>query len=136
MSMRRRSGILVLAALAMLGVTACASGGVQAGRDTPSPKVVPAQKPVSLAVTNQNFADVDVYANVDGTPQRLAMVRSMNTVRVKLPFNTTVNGQVQLVVDPIGGFDNFTTEPITVNPGETIKLTVAQSLSLSNWTVD
>ncbi len=135
MSSRTKPRMLLLAVIAVLGTTACASAAGQAGSSEQS-RPVPRAKPVLLTVTNQNFADVDVYAFIGDTPERLTMVRSMNTVRIPLPLNATVNGNVQLVVDPIGGFNNFTTDPITVNPGETIKLTVAPALTMSNWVVD
>ncbi|MEJ2217754.1 MAG: hypothetical protein P8099_14185 [Gemmatimonadota bacterium] len=128
--------MLVLAVLAVVGATACASARGQAGPAGPSPNRTRQQKPVLLTVTNQNFADVDVYAYVGDTRERLTMVRSMNTVRLPLPVNAIIDGNVQLVVDPIGGLNPFTTDPIVVNPGETIRLTVAQALPMSNWTVD
>lgn len=128
--------MLVLAVLTVLGATACASAGGQVGTAGPSPDRAPQQQPVLLTVTNQNFADVDVYAYVGDTPERLTMVRSMNTVRLALPVDAIVDGNVQLMVDPIGGLSNFTTDPIVVNPGETIRLTVAPALPMSNWTVD
>lgn len=136
MSTRTKPRLLALAVLAVLGTTACASAGSQAKAGTPNPDQAPQEKPVLLSVNNQNFADVDVFAIVGQTPERLTMVRSMNTVQVALPLDATADGNVQLLVDPIGGFNNFTTEPITVNPGQTVRLTVAPALTMSNWTVD
>ncbi|MEJ2678598.1 MAG: hypothetical protein P8174_05910 [Gemmatimonadota bacterium] len=124
--------MMALAVLALLGTMACASAGGRTGTAGP----VPGEKPIALTVKNQNFADVDVYAFLGDTVERLTTVRSMNTVQVELPGNATIDGNVQLRVDPIGGLNSFTTDPITVNPGETIHLTVAQSLPMSNWTVD
>jgi hypothetical protein len=136
MSTIARPRLLALATIAVLGVTACASAAGSAGTDVGKAQSAAARRQVALSVTNHNFNDVDVYAVVAGTPERVTMVRSMNTVDAKLPLGASIHGNVQLVVDPIGGFNNFTTDRIVVNPGETIKLTVAQALSMSNWTVN
>lgn len=132
----RESGMMALAVLAVLGTTACASAGGRTGMAGSNANAVPRQKPISLTISNQNFADMDVYVFVGDTPERLTTVRSLNTVRVTLPVNVAVHGDVQLLLDPIGGFNSFTTDPIVVNPGETIHLTVEQPLPMSNWTVD
>lgn len=136
MSRITRSGMVVLAMAAVLGMSACATAAGSAGNDTAALKAAAMKKQISLRVTNDNFADVDVYAYVQGTTERLTFVRSMNTEQVVVPGNALIDGQVQLVINPVGGLSSFTTDPIVVNPGETIKLTVAAALPMTNWTID
>lgn len=135
--------LMGLAMVAVLGTTACATAG-QAGPNAPSPNQAPkstqastqSQRPrVAVAVTNNNLNDVDVYALENGIYQHLAMVPSMDSVRVKLPSYAELTGGVRLLVSPIGGQYAFFTGEILVNPGDAIRLTVANPIDLTNWFV-
>lgn len=135
--------LMGLALVALLGTTACATAG-QAGPQTPSPNQGPKatktaqtsrQNNVDVSVTNNNLNDVDVYALEGGLYQRLAMVPSMDSVRVKLPTAAQITGGVRLLVAPIGGQYSFFTGDILVSPGDNIRLTVANPLGLTNWFV-
>ncbi|MEJ2677889.1 MAG: hypothetical protein P8174_02310 [Gemmatimonadota bacterium] len=135
--------LMGLAMVALLGTTACATGG-QAAPQEPSPNQAPKASQtsktsqnanVAVSVTNNNLNDVDVYALEGGMYQRLAMVPSMDSVRVKLPEEAQMTGGVRLLVDPIGDPYSFFTGEILVSPGDNIRLTVANPLGLTNWFV-
>jgi len=117
---------------AMLGaatlLAACASG---ASRVSSSPEL----RPISLSVTNQNWLVVDVFV-VNGTSRfRLGEVGGNGSATLSIPVSLLVNGQVQLLADPVGSNDIFVTDLFTVAPDEQVQLTVAPRMRMSSFAV-
>ncbi|HEX6966389.1 MAG TPA: hypothetical protein VF166_11355 [Gemmatimonadaceae bacterium] len=128
-----RSWIGVAAAAAALG--ACASAGHH-GKSASSGEVTAASEEVPVRVSNHNWSDVVVYALHSGVRYRLGDVSSMSTRVLTIPKGviSSIDG-VQLVADPIGSEDSYTTEPIMTEPGDAIAFDVENQLAISSYSV-
>ena len=109
-------------------LAACASG---ASRISSSPGL----QPISLTVTNQNWLDVDVFVLNGDSRFRIGQVTGNGSATLKIPPSFVVNGQVQLMADPIGSNDVFITDQISVAPDEKVELTVAPRMRMSSFAV-
>jgi len=116
----------VLGAATLLA--ACASG---ASRIANNPEL----QPISLTVTNQNWLDVDVFVVHDGSRYRIGQVGGNGAATLSIPSSLIVNGQVQLLADPIGSSDTYLTDKISVAPDEKVQLTVAPRMRMSSFAV-
>ncbi|HEX7119478.1 MAG TPA: hypothetical protein VF212_11860 [Longimicrobiales bacterium] len=129
--MRRHLFHSVIAAAFVLGVGACAPGMGAGGGAVP-----PASREVLFQIRNNNWSDVTVYLVNGGTRTRLGMVTSMDEALFRVPgglVSTTAN--VRLLLDPIGSSRGFVTEPILVQPGQTVEMNVENHLPLTSWAV-
>ncbi|MEJ2677887.1 MAG: hypothetical protein P8174_02300 [Gemmatimonadota bacterium] len=128
-----RTKMVALAALAVLGTTACASAGGQAAMRGPAPK---SNAPVQLTVRNDNEHAVDVFAMVKGTYEQMLRVPPMETRNMSLPPKANMENGVRLKVTAVGSGETYSTNAILLNPGQGIDLTVASSVNASSWAVD
>ena len=93
-------------------------------------------RPTSVEVTNNNWADVAVYALRDGSRQRLGMVVSMGTTVLRIPPVMVAGGnQLQLLVDPIGSSQVHVTEPFLLDVGQRVELRVQNHLATSSVSI-
>lgn len=89
-----------------------------------------------LNVENNNWLDVHVYLVRNGDPFSLGTVSGPGERQLALPeLATTPGAQVQILVLPIGGGDDYLSPTLLVNPGDVLHLTVENSLDLSSVTV-
>lgn len=89
-----------------------------------------------VKIENDNWLDVHVYAVRDGEPFSLGFVTGPGQAEFKMPWMATVPGaQVQILVLPIGGNEDYLSEPLVVNPGDVLQLNVQNILPLSTVTV-
>jgi hypothetical protein len=90
---------------------------------------------VSVEVENHNSSDMTVYLVTGGLPQRLGMVTALSTASFAFRaqrLNTA--GSVRLRALPVAGTAH-TSEPILVQPGQTITWTLQSDLDTSSWSV-
>ena len=124
--MVRQSIIAGLASL-MIGTAACSPHHRSAA--------VPPPEPVELTVNNSNYLDVDVFA-VRGTSRgRVGSVTGLSTATFHVPVAYTPDGNLQLLVDPIGSSSTYMTDKIAVGPGVHVELTVTAVLRMSSYAV-
>lgn len=91
---------------------------------------------VTLSVENHNWSDVVVYAVRSGMRYRLGTVTSMQRAELAVPPALTVaDGDLRLLLDPIGSRNVFVTDPILVAPGDQVLFSVENHLPLSSWMV-
>ena len=88
---------------------------------------------VSLAVTNQNWLDVVVYAVRGLTRVRIGQVAGNESAELSIPKNAVVTGQVQLMADPVGSSERYFTDSITVDPDQQVQPTVAPAVAMSSY---
>jgi hypothetical protein len=89
-----------------------------------------------VQVENDNWLDVHVYVVRDGEPYSLGFVTGPGHAQFTLPWMATVpGGQVQILVLPIGGTEDYLSDPLIVNPGDVLNLNVQNVLQLSSVTV-
>jgi len=132
--MRTRSifgaSALVAAATALLPIAGAAQ---VAARETEHSEPAP----LTVHVENHNWLDMHVYASRSGGPLRsLGMVTSMSSGTFRLPADLAMAGtDLRMVVDPIGGSGIYVSQPLLVNPGGEILVTVQNTLELSYTTL-
>jgi len=117
--------------LLLAGFGACASSP---SRDVAAVRY--GAEEVVVRIKNFNWSDVTVYL-LNGTVRtRLGMVTSMGEAMFRLPAGLLASStNVRLILDPIGSTVTFTTEPIFVQPGQTVEMNVENYLPLTNWAV-
>lgn len=98
--------------------------------------LAPVSGPLMVAVANNNWQDMDIYAVHEGERFRLGTVTSMTQARFRLPAGSfPPGGNIVLVADPIGSPNAFSSGPILANPGQTISWNLENHLALSNYRV-
>lgn len=89
-----------------------------------------------VEVSNDNWADVTVYAVQSGLRQRLGSVSSMSRRAFLLPAGITAGrGELRLLIDLIGSRETHLTEPFMINPGDRAVLRVQNHLAISSVSV-
>jgi hypothetical protein len=127
--MRNRQWLWVLALPVLAAFTW--SGAQRATTGVPSE-----QQQTSIEVTNDNWNTVNVYVMRAGQAVRLGMVETASTGHFRMPPDfENASGQVELLVDPIGGFHAYVSDALVFSPGDTIKLDVMNDLALSSLSV-
>ena len=123
-----------VAALVSLG--ACSTTQSNSGATVSSAGDVAAVEEIPVRVSNHNWSDVVVYALHSGVRYRLGAVSSMSSRVLTIPKGviSSLDG-VQLMADPIGGDQTYTTEPIVTAPGDAIAFDIENQLSISTYSV-
>jgi hypothetical protein len=80
----------------------------------------------TLEVTNQWFADMDIYVVHSGQRLRLGLANGNGTTDFVIPRAIITGPSIQLrfVADPIGGTHSPVSDEITVSPGDAVQLTI------------
>jgi len=108
--------LFALALVTLLGAAACTGKGT----DAPRP-----QQQTFVAVENQAWLDVDVYAVSGSQRSRLGTVTAHGTHTFRLPVSVVGSGrEMQFLVDPVGSNAQGTSWNIYVSPGQQVRLTV------------
>jgi len=120
---------IIMAGLAglMIDAAACATRHPSAAAAPP--------EPVELTVNNSNYLDVDVFA-VRGTSRaRIGSVTGLSSATFLVPVHHAADGNLQLLVDPIGSNATYMTDKIAVSPGQHVELMVTAILRMSTYSV-
>jgi hypothetical protein len=113
--MRALARPLLLAIL----LAACRHGG---GFRPVAPKTNAA---ATVEVQNQGFADMTIYVLSHGVRVRLGLASGHSTSRFGIPAYVLEGDRlVRFLADPIGGTREPVTEEISVDPGDTVGLTI------------
>jgi hypothetical protein len=100
----------------------------------PSPS--PEADGFSLILRSNHVLDVNIFVLHDGQADRVAMVPSASTRALVLP--TWMLGQshaIRLIVEPIGEDSRYTTDLLSVQPGQIVELTVESLLSRTSYSI-
>lgn len=119
------------ALVVVLGGAGCAaSGGPQRVSS------VAARPDAVVRVANHNWADMNVYLLRSGQKLRLGTVTAMQTALFRLARTDQHVGQkLQLLVDPIGSTQTYTTHSFTVQPGQEVDFTIQNHLPTSSLAI-
>jgi len=99
-----------------------------------SPAAAPPE-PVELTVNNSNYLDVDVFAVRGTSRSRIGSVTGLSTATFLVPAQNAADGNLQLLVDPIGSSATYLTDKIAVSAGQHVELTVTAVLRMSSYSV-
>jgi len=131
-----RTAVLTFAVVALGHSTAWAQMQVPAQAAAPN-AVVKKNNRAELFVENDNWLDAHLYLVRDGMLTSLGFMTGPGAERFTLPPMATMAGaDVQILVLPIGGTESYLTPALVINPGDQVRLTVQNSLSLSTVTVE
>jgi hypothetical protein len=118
---------LVAAAATLSTATSCSRPNEAAGDLSPATSI-------GLTVTNQNFADMDVYAVSDGLATRLGTVTG-NTTRSFALHGSMATSDLRIVATPIGGNGRASSGSLIVSPGQTIDFKISPVLRNSTVSI-
>jgi hypothetical protein len=110
----------IFAAGATLTTTACSHNYEAGGQLAPENAIV-------IAVHNQNFLDMDVYAVSEGLATRLGTVTG-NSSRSFVVDPSMAVSDFRIVATPIGGMGRASTGTISPSAGETVDFTIGSTL--------
>lgn len=127
----RRIRTLLPALFLAVSATACAAHS--APQSGPLP---PMQETADVRVTNNNWADMNVYVDRGGMRVRLGTVTTMATRLFHIPpALMNGNGDVRLIADPIGSRETHVTSPVQVWPGQTVAFRIENHMAISSISV-
>jgi hypothetical protein len=120
----------VLAVLILLTpIGACRSKGPDTS-PAPDPNT-----PVVVEVENHYLGDVVIYLVRGSQRQRLGMVTALSTAEYSFPWRQLVGSSInRLVAHPIAG-SAYASDPLQVQPGQSIKWTLESDLNRSSLAV-
>ena len=120
-------------ATAVLSVGLIASAGC-AGRRASGERSW-SRPPTSVRVSNQNWMDVVVFTVRGSTRIRVGAVNALSEATLSLSAAASLDGSLQLLLDPIGSERVYVTEAIVVGPGQQVELTIMPALGMSRLAV-
>ena len=107
----------------------------QATDKTPAENPVAERKPhAELVVQNRNWLDAHVYLVRGGVRTSLGFMTALGKREFELPQWATLPGDVQILVNLIGGV-SYMTPVVSVNPGDVVELVVQNNIGLSSTVV-
>ncbi len=121
---------LVLPAAILMMASGCATSGSTRTSWEAARRV---DRQVTLEVDNNNWSDVIVYLVRYGHSVRLGRVRSMGRETLRVPRGYTVGvAPLRVLLRPFGSKEGVELDPISVQPGQRIALTVQNHLQISS----
>ncbi|HEY4303033.1 MAG TPA: hypothetical protein VGM82_01095 [Gemmatimonadaceae bacterium] len=93
-------------------------------------------EPIPVRVRNENFLDVNVYANVGSVSRRLGMVTGNSVATFTIDWSATIGQPIYMTAIPIGGGGaRATSQGLNVGYGQMIFFTVGSVLRQSTASV-
>jgi hypothetical protein len=119
------------ALLASLTVAAC-----RAPRQNVDSAPAPEADNFSLTLNNHHLLDVNIFLQHDGQVDRLALVTAATSKTLVLPlYMLGQGGAIRLIAEPIGDDTRYTTDILTVQPGQMVQLDVENPIPRSNYSI-
>jgi hypothetical protein len=90
----------------------------------------------SLILRSNHLLDVNIFVLHDGQADRVAMVPSSSSRALVLP--SWMLGQsraIRIIVEPIGEDSRYTTDLLSVQPGQIVELNVESLLARSSYRI-
>jgi hypothetical protein len=123
----------VTASLLVLFVLTLACRGQ---RQNVAPAPVESTGEFSLVVNSRHLLDVNIFIQHDGQADRVATVPASSSRTLTLP--SWMLGQsrlVRIIAEPIGDETRYTTDLLSVHPGEIVELNVESAIARSNYSI-
>jgi len=125
---------MVAGALITVAPLACRSSG-RVYQESSGGEVALSSNMVGVEVKNDNFADVDVYALIQGQPRRLGTVTGNTTGNFSLRASSLPTGTVVLLARAIGGAGTASSGQMAVSGGQTVVFRIAPAITQSSASV-
>lgn len=112
---------------------ACASAG---GAEDRQPAPTLAENVGSVQVTNDGHEDIVLYMISDGTRYRLGRVSRMETGQFRIPAlagGDQISYQVELLAEPVGNAQPFSTGRILWRPGQNLSGRVGRNVTTQHF---
>ena len=119
--------LLLIAVVTGAATAGCATGGTLSSRAV-------ADRQTAVSIRNYNWSDVKVYVVPEGggRPVRIGTVTSMTTLRIPLRGALAqIRGRLQFLIKPLASSTSYITHSVVVAPGDVLRLTVENQLTLS-----
>jgi hypothetical protein len=90
----------------------------------------------SLTVNSRHMLDVNIFILHDGQADRVATIPASSSRTLTLP--SWMLGQsklVRIIAEPIGDETRYTTDLLSVHPGEIVELNVESAIARSNYSI-
>ncbi len=128
---------VAVSSLALSAACVSPGGSLEQGYAPGAVEASPVRRaPATVRVTNNNWADMNVYL-VRGTARfRLGTVSSMSTQIFRVPAGAMGGvGGLRLLADPIGSSNGFLTPAVHVSAGERVDFDIQNQLPISSVSV-
>jgi hypothetical protein len=90
----------------------------------------------SLILRSNHLLDVNIFVLHDGQADRVAMVPSSTTRAMVLPLWMLGQSRaIRIIVEPIGEDSRYTTDLLSVQPGQIVELNVESLLARSSYSI-
>ncbi len=120
-------GLMLMAALA---------GCRSKGEDTAVEPRVDPDTPVVVEVENHYLGDVVIYLSQGSLRQRLGLVTALSSAEFSFPWRRlSRSGTSRLLAHPIAGARTYASDPLNVQPGQSISWILASDLDRSSLAV-
>jgi hypothetical protein len=126
-----RTGRLLYTVLILASISAC-----RGQRQNVAPAAVEPAGEFSLVVNSRHMLDVNIFILHDGQADRVATVPASTSRTLTLP--SWMLGQsklVRIIAEPIGDDTRYTTDLLSVHPGEIVELNVESAIARSNYSI-
>jgi hypothetical protein len=121
----------VRAAAVILLVLACAGP-----RQNVDPAPAQETDGFSLILNSRHLLDVNIFVQHDGQADRVATVLASTSRAVALPaWMLGQSHTVRIIAEPIGDDTRYTTDLLSVQPGQVIELNIESSIARSNYSI-
>jgi hypothetical protein len=105
-------------------------------RQNVDPNPSPEADGFSLVLRSNHLLDVNIFVLHDGQADRVAMVPSSSTRALVLPLWMLGQSRaIRIIVEPIGEESRYTTDLLSVQPGQIVELNVESLLARSSYSI-
>lgn len=116
-------------------LVACA--GPRQKLESPTPdEPTPEDDSFALVLNNRHWLDMNIFVQHDGQASRVALVTASSTRSVVLPTRLLGHSRlIRVIAEPIGGDASYTTDYLSVQPGQIVRLNLESRLAGSSYSV-
>jgi hypothetical protein len=121
---------LLWASLALM--SACSGPRQNVDNSAPAPQA----DGFSLILNSHHLLDANVFVQHDGQADRVGMVSASSSKALVLPlWMLGASRAIRIIVEPIGDETRYTTDILSIQPGQTIVLNVESTIDRSNYSI-
>jgi hypothetical protein len=105
-------------------------------RQNVDPSPAPEADGFSLILNSHHLLDVNVFVLHDGQADRVGMVPASSSKALVLPLWMLGQSRtIRIIAEPIGDETRYTTDVLSVQPGQTVVLNVESTIDRSNYSI-